>query len=155
MTIESIIAQNDFPSSINVDESLMTIALNKFSIVDYFLVSAMFCPELIVIENSIFIKEFYGGTNFDKLKQECDNNVTLMEKMVNTKLLGEFFLSSGYFNSLDGEKAIALKFGNILKFFWLNWFKHNFPNKQFIIEVGENLFPEEDLAITVYQKQIK
>ncbi len=152
--IESLINEKEINFLLSGDTSLMNAAQNKYTLIDYLLVSSVFCPELLEINNAVFISEFYGRTDYTTLSRECNNDETLMEKMINTKLLSDFFLLGGNFDEVANENEVLLmKFGSILKFFWQNWFSRKFPKRNFEIEVGQNLFPEEDLAITVYQKR--
>ncbi|MBD0333541.1 MAG: hypothetical protein ICV66_12905 [Chitinophagaceae bacterium] len=153
--IESLINEKEIQFLSSGNTSLMNIAQNRYTLIDHLLISSVFCPELLVIDDVVFISEFYGKTNFTTLSGECNNDPTLMEKMINTKLLSDFFILGGNFDEMANEnESLLLKFGYILKFFWQNWFNKNFPERNFAIEVGKNLFPEEDLAITVYQERL-
>lgn len=152
--IESLINDSQLQDFIDDKTSLMNIAQNKYTLLDHLLISSVFCPELLMINDIIFIREFYGKTNFSHLSKECNGDATLMEKMINTQLLSYFFLLGGNFDKMAENETLLLEFGNILKYFWQNWFRKNFPERNFIIEVGKDLFPEQDLAITVYQNQL-
>lgn len=153
--IESLINEKEVQILSNGNSSLMNIAQNRYTLIDHLLISSVFCPELLVIDDVVFISEFYGKTSFITLKTECNNDPTLMEKMINTKLLSDFFILGGNFDELANEnETLLLQFGHILNFFWQSWFNKNFPERNFVIKVGGNLFPEEDLAITVYQERL-
>jgi hypothetical protein len=152
--IRSLIIEEDIQGYLQENMSLINTAQNRYTLIDHLLISSVFCPELVVIEDAVFVAEFFGNTNYSTLYSDCNGDITIMEKMINTKLLTDFFLLEGYFDEIANENEnLLLRFGLVVKYFWQKWFSEKLPDRIFTIEVGRNLFPESDLAITVFQEK--
>lgn len=123
---------------------------NTCTIDDVLAVSSVLCPELVQVNNCIFISELYQG-NIDGLERQFKNNRRKIEQFVNSWSLGDFFIGS-HTDSVDNEKILK-QFGDVLVYFWSRRVKEVFPEKNVIVELGMNIMGESGLTITMYQKE--
>ncbi len=86
-----------------------------------------FYPEIIEIDNCIFIKDNFSSERYEQWKVVCNDKKTL-EKAINS------------------YEIQAL--GNILKKFWTLGFNERFPDMNIVVDIIED---DESLYITVFQ----
>jgi len=146
---ESIINEkilNDF-SEIR-GRSLINHVSNSYDIEMAIGFASLYCPEVIEIDDCIFIAEFYNG-NIDSLKTQYKSRKDI-----------EIFVNSWSLTSLlsDNEKInydvdYIDEFAKAIQYFWQMRMKELFPNRKVIVEIGEGIMGESGLAVTVYQEQ--
>ncbi len=129
--------------------TLMNHAANSVGIEDTLAVSNVLWPTIVEDDGYVFVADFYNQ-NLERLKTQFDNNKRAMERRVNAWSLADFFLLASS-PSVDSDVLIT-KFGEMLHFFWSLRLKMLFPEREFVVEVGENIEGERGLSITFYEK---
>ncbi|RXZ82304.1 hypothetical protein EBB07_11580 [Paenibacillaceae bacterium] len=129
--------------------SLMNHVANTCGIEEFIAVASVLCPEVIKVNDCIFISEFYQN-NIEQLEEQFENDRKRIEQFVNSWSLGDFFLES-YTYSVENETIIN-QFGEVLVHFWGKRMKELFPNRNVVVEIGENIMGESGLVITLYQE---
>jgi hypothetical protein len=125
-------------SYVNMKSDLQTaLAFAKF-----------FSPELIEIEGCLILKDKYDEALFKDWVDECKDDKTCIEKMMNIYELNDFFHINRNETEYEDRQFEAL--GDVLKHFWSMSFKHNYPNRNIIIDVFKEM--DERLFITVYEQ---
>ncbi len=116
----------------------------------------LFCPNIIQVKDYIFIKQFWNCDEDESIERICrleeryGNDRKSIEMSVNTWSLGDFFI--GDINqAMDNEKIIR-QFGEAIVYFWKNRVNELFPQKEVVVELGNNLMGEIGLCITMYEK---
>ena len=128
--------------------SLMNHVANSYNIEMAIGFASLFCPEIIEVDNCIFISEFYNG-NIDELKKYY-NNTRDIEMFVNSWSLQSLIKDCG---SLDHSVNYIDEFAKAIQYFWQIRVNLLFPNRNVIVEVGNEIMGEEGLAVTLYQKE--
>lgn len=137
---------NDF-SQIH-GRSLMNHVANSYNIEMAIGFASLFCPEIIEVDNCIFISEFYNG-NIDELKKYY-NNTKDIEMFVNSWSLQSLIKDC---ESLDHSVNYIDEFAKAIQYFWQIRVNLLFPNRNVIVEIGNEIMGEEGLAVTLYQKE--
>ncbi|MDE6208993.1 MAG: hypothetical protein K2M73_04870 [Lachnospiraceae bacterium] len=83
------------------------------------------------------------------MEKQYDKNKKAIEMSVNTWSIGDFFIGDSS-ELMDNEKVIQ-QFGNVLVYYWKRRAKEIFPEKEMIVELGNNLMGEFGLCITMYE----
>ncbi|WP_346848259.1 hypothetical protein [uncultured Clostridium sp.] len=105
-----------------------------------------FYPEIIEIDNCIFIKDNFSSERYEQWKVVCNDKKTL-EKAINSYEIKEFFhMNTDFEDKNINEQIQAL--GNILKKFWTLGFNERFPDMNIVVDIIED---DESLYITVFQ----
>jgi hypothetical protein len=107
-----------------------------------------FSPELIEIDGCLILKDKYDEQLFKDWVDECKNDKTCIEKMMNLYELNDFFHINR--NEMEDEERQLEALGDVLKHFWSMSFKQHYPNRNIIIEVSKEI--DEQLFITVYEQ---
>ena len=84
-----------------------------------------------------------------KLEKQYHNSKKDIEMSVNTWSIGDFFV--GDTSDLMDNKRVLNEFGNVLVYFWRCRVKELFPNRNIIVELGDELMGEMGLCITLYE----
>ena len=84
------------------------------------------------------------------LEKQFNYDKTQIEQWVNSLSLGEFFIGK-YTKSLDNDKIID-KFAKVLVYYWSRRAKELFPDRNIVVEVGNEIMGELGLTITMYEK---
>jgi hypothetical protein len=128
--------------------SLINHVSNSYDIEMAIGFASLYCPEVIEIDDCIFIAEFYNG-NIDRLKAQYKSRKEI-----------EIFVNSWSLTSLlsNNEKInynvdYIDEFAKAIQYFWQMRIKELFPNRKVIVEIGEGIMGESGLAVTVYQEQ--
>ncbi len=129
--------------------SLMNHAANTYGIEATLAIANLLCPEVVEINDCIFISEFYNG-NIDSLEEQYHGDKKKMEMFVNSWSLADFFLLAS--NELVHKDEIIMEFGKVIKYFWQLRFKELFPKRNIIVEVRDGIMGERGLTVTVYQE---
>ncbi|WP_346880154.1 hypothetical protein [Clostridium sp. UBA3061] len=105
-----------------------------------------FYPEIIEIDNCIFIKDNFSSERYEQWKVVCNDKKTL-EKAINSYEIKEFFhMNTDFEDKNINEQIQAL--GNILKKIWTLGFNERFPDMNIVVDIIED---DESLYITVFQ----
>lgn len=116
----------------------------------------LFCPQIIQVKDYIFIKQFWNCSveesieRIRRLEEQYGNDKKSIEMSVNTWSIGDFFIGDSS-EFMDNEKLIQ-QFGDALVYFWQIRVKELFPEKEIIVELGNDLMGEFGLCITMYEK---
>lgn len=106
-----------------------------------------FYPEIIEVDNCIFIKDGFTMEKYEQWKCVCKDRKTL-EKAINAYEVRDFFhINTNFDDENINEQVQAL--GNILKKFWTLSFNERFPNINIVVEIIED---DESLYITAFQE---
>lgn len=127
--------------------TLFNHAVNKCRLDDSLSFVSMLQPILVEASGCILIKEFYNG-DINSLKEHFSNNKEI-ESFVNCWSISELFESGGELYQRD---LLVEKMGEVLQYYWTIWLNENYPEKDFIVELGQELHGENGLAITFYQQ---
>ena len=116
----------------------------------------LFCPEIIQVKNYVFIKQFWNCSieksieRINRLEEQYGQDKKTIEMSVNTWSIGDFFIGDSS-DLMDNEKIIR-QFGDVIVHFWNSRVKELFPEKEIIVELGNDLMGEFGLCITMYEK---
>lgn len=108
-----------------------------------------FYPEVIEVDGCFLLKDKYDEVIYGKWQQECNNNKTIIEKMINLYEIRDFFHINTEFDENEDEQIAALS--DVLRLFWGMSFKNRYPEKEIIIDVFEEYGGE--MFITVFQSR--
>ena len=84
------------------------------------------------------------------LEKQFNYDKTQIEQWVNSESLGDFFIGK-YTKSLDNDKIID-EFAKVLVYYWSRRAKELFPDRNIVVEVGNEIMGELGLTITMYEK---
>lgn len=136
--------------------SLFNHAQNACSIDDFLSIAYVLCPDIVEVEGYIFISDFLN-TEIDKaittvrsLEQQFNYDKREIEQWVNSWSLGDFFLFSSS-PSMD-NKEILEQFGKVLIYNWTRRAKELFPNRNIVVEVGNEIMWKIGPTITMYEQ---
>lgn len=116
----------------------------------------LFCPQIIQVENYIFIKRFWNCgveesiERIRSLEEQYGNDKKTIEMSVNTWSIGDYFIGDAS-KLMDDEKLIQ-QFGDALVYFWKTRVKELFPEREITVELGNDLMGEFGLCITMYEE---
>jgi len=136
--------------------SLFNHSANCCSIDDFLAIAYTLCPDIIEINGYIFISDLFDaeGENalerIRRLEEQFNGDKIKIEQWVNSRSLGDFFIGS-YTQSMENDKIID-EFAKALVYFWDKRVKELFPNKNIIIEIGDEIMGELGLSITMYEQ---
>ena len=117
----------------------------------------LFCPQIMQVNDYVFIKKFWNCSVESSEEQVCrlekqyDYNKKSIEMSVNTWSIGDFFVGDSD-ELMDNEKVIQ-QFGEAIVYFWKCRVKELFPEKKIVVELGNNLMGEIGLCVTMYQAE--
>jgi hypothetical protein len=131
-------------------QTLMNHAANTCGMEDVLATAAVMWPTIVEDEGYVFIAEFYTQS-LQRLKTQFQHDKRKIEKWVNAWSLADFFLLADSPSVHDDTLITA--FGETLRFFWSLRLKTLFPQRDFVVEVGEGIEGERGLAITFYQRE--
>lgn len=136
--------------------TLMNNAANTCGIEETLSVASVFWPVLLEIEDCIFVEEFfYNGSDpvekFHSLMRQFHEDKRQVELFANAWSLADFFFMADSPSVHDDTLITA--FGEVLKFFWTMRLKTLFPERNFVVEVGDAIAGERGLTITFYQER--
>ncbi len=116
----------------------------------------LFCPQIIQVKDYIFIKQFWNCSTAEsigrirRLEEQYGNDKKSIEMSINTWSVGDFFVGDSS-ELMDNEKLIQ-QFGDAIVYFWKIRVKELFPEREIIVELGDNLMGEFGLCITMYEE---
>lgn len=110
----------------------------------------LFYPDIIEVEGCFLLKDKFSEKYFELWKNDCQNNKTNIEKMMNLYQVRDFFHINVDEEDENLEEQIQA-LGEALKIFWSLSFKNRFPNREIVVSVFEE--DDGELFITVYEKR--
>lgn len=123
-------------SYINIKADLQTaLAFAKF-----------YYPEIVEEQGYFLLKDKYTEDLLEAWKTACRGDKNCVEKMMNMYELKDFFHIN--VNEQENEVIQTKMLGDVIKLFWSMSFKHQFPQRNIIVEIYEE---HESLFITVYE----
>lgn len=129
--------------------TLMNHAFNSCGIENMLASASVFCPEVVEVNDCVFISEFYNG-NIESLEQRYGGDKKQIEMFVNSWSLADFFLLDD--PSVHVDETLEA-FGETLCYFWRMRFRELFPERKIVVELGDAIMGEWGLTITVYQEK--
>ncbi|MCM1113252.1 MAG: hypothetical protein NC399_08380 [Muribaculum sp.] len=115
----------------------------------------LFCPKIIQIKGYFFIEQFWNcsieesADRVSRLEEQYAKDKKMIEMSVNTWSIGDLFIGDSR-SLMDNERVIQ-QFGNAIAYFWKCRVKELFPEKEIIVELGNDLMGEFGLCITMYE----
>lgn len=138
-------------------EDLFNHSQNACCIEDFLSIMYVLSPDMIEINGYAFVADlFFQGEKINVeetikiLEERFNYDKKSIEQFVNSMSLGEFFLGT-YTKSVDDENLFN-EFVKAIVYYWKRRAKEAFPNKNMIIEVGNEIMGELGLTITMYEE---
>lgn len=145
---KSIVDENILNSFSDIrGRSLMNHVANSYSIEMAIGFASLFCPNIVEVEDCIFIAEFYNG-DIHALKEEYTERKKI-EMFVNAWSLTHLLKD---FNELDYTVNYIHEFAKAIQYFWQMRLSTLFPKRNIVVEIGDNLMGEEGVTVLVYQE---
>lgn len=111
-------------------------------------------PTVVEDEGCVFIGKFYRESRMGYLREHIGNDKRQIERWVNAWALTDFFRSDQFSGAPELEDdALLAAFGNALQLLWMLRLQELFPDREFVVELGENIEGEDGLAITAFEKK--
>lgn len=136
--------------------SLFNHASNSPSIEDFLSIAYVLCPDIIVVEDYIFLGDLFEERGEDaideirRLEKQFNYCKRDIERYVNSRSFGDFFLGK---DTPSMNNDILLKqFGDILIYNWTRRLKELFPSRNIRVEVDQEIMGELGLSITMYEE---
>ena len=127
--------------------SLMNHVSNLYDIEMAIGFASLYCPEVVEVEDCIFISEFYND-NIDSLRKQFATRKDI-EIFVNSWSL-ETLLATNCKINYDTDHSD--EFARAIKYFWQLRMKELFPDRKIVVEIGEEIMGEIGLSVTMYQE---
>ncbi|WP_126631192.1 hypothetical protein [Dictyobacter alpinus] len=153
---ESIVKESllsDFPDK--GSPTLANYATNFVGLPATLAVASVFWPRIVEVGDLIFLAEQYqpskdeiGLERYEQKRTQEERRS--LERVMNASSLGQMFYAEKL-EILENEQLLDA-FGETLKFFWALRLKNLFPDKDFVVEIGDNIGGEEGRVITFYQR---
>ena len=156
---------NEYKSIVNADifnefdeqrGSNLFVHFTYSNFIDDFISAAyMMCPDMVEVNGCVFISYFFNAEedqaeeDMKILEKQFNNNKKEIEQWVNSWGFGCFFLGKPS-EALENEKILT-QFGDILVYYWSRRAKELFPDKDIVVEYGEELMGETGPTIILYQ----
>ncbi|HEX9067749.1 MAG TPA: hypothetical protein VF807_03185 [Ktedonobacterales bacterium] len=129
----------------------MNTAFNLVGIERMLAAATVFWPDIVEEDGYVFIAEFYTQA-IEGLMERFGGDKRRIERWVNAWSLETFFLGDELaLSPALSDSALLTAFGEILRHFWVLRLQTLFPNRRFIVEVGEEIEGELGLSITLYE----
>jgi hypothetical protein len=152
---ESVISETllqAFP--IQGPSTLMSYAGNLVGLPETLSVAGLLWPCIVEDEGLFFLAQYYSSDNIAQEKEKYQRITQAekqqLERVSNAMSLGQHFWSEN--TAVLKNEKLLYALGETLKFFWSMRLKTTFPDKSFIVELGENIAGEEGMVITFYQQ---
>lgn len=120
--------------------------------------AALFCPDIISVNDYIFIKMFFEKSDdeneimqtVEQLEERYNYCKKDIEMAINSWSLGDFFLEEN--TLLPASEEIMYMLGEALCYFWKMRVLQLFPERNIVVELGYELMGELGLCITMYEQ---
>lgn len=135
---------------------LIQFATSKCEIDGLIAAGSLFCPELIIIDEFVFIKQFWKYDEKESteainiLKKQFNNDKKEIEIYVNSCPIGELFLGKKS-NEMNDEDVLN-QFGNMLCYFWKERLIKTFPDRSFKVNLVKDFDGEIGPCIILYEE---
>lgn len=157
MKIHNGIVNKDIYNEFHMQKGydLYSHACNGCYIEDYIAIANIFCPDMIEVDGYIFLAENFNTEKKDakekleRLENQFANKKDI-ENWVNSKSIGEFFTGQDS-PSLENMEIIN-EFCKIIKYNWERRAKELFPERNIVVESGNEIMGELGWTITMYEK---
>jgi len=126
--------------------TLMNHTSNTYNIEMAIGLASLYCPEVVEVDGCIFIAEFYNG-NIESLREWLKNTRDI-EMFVNSWSLTELL---AYDEKLDYHINYIDEFARAIQYFWQLRMNHLFPDRNVVVEIGDNIMGEAGVTVVVYQ----
>jgi hypothetical protein len=140
-------------------KTLLNHAANTSGIEDVIAITSLLWPEIAEEEGYVFIAEFYTQ-NLHNLKERFGADKQKIERWVNAWSLPQLFFKYQQYDASEPPPPSAIDdwtlveaFGEVLQYFWSLRLKLLFPQREFVVELGEGIEGESGLAITLYEAE--
>ena len=135
--------------------TLANYAAHFVGLTETLAVASVFWPRIVEVGDLIFLAEPYQPSKDEvdpgRYKQKrTQEEKRALERVMNASSLGQMFYAEKL-EILENEQLLDA-FGETLKFFWSLRLKNLFPDKDFVVEIGDNIGGEEGRVITFYQR---
>jgi hypothetical protein len=128
-------------------KTLMNHVSNSYDIEAAISFACLFCPDVIEEDDCIFIAEFYDG-DMEGLKK-CYKTRKEIEMFVNSWSLQELLVDN---SELNYDIDYIGEFAKAIQYFWQIRMDKLFPDRNVVVEIGEEIMGENGTSVTVYQK---
>lgn len=136
--------------------NLFNHASNSTSIEDFLSIAYVLCPDIIVVEDYIFLGDLFEERGEDAIKEirrlekQFNHSKRDIERYVNSRSLGDFFFGKDT-PSMNND-ILLRQFGDVLIYYWTRRLKDLFPSRNIYIEVNQEIMGELGLSITMYEE---
>lgn len=137
--------------------SLFNYAYNSCGIDDFLAIAYVLCPDIVEVNGYIFIEDLFqeeGNEALKKIKgleKRFNYDKKQIEQWVNSWSLGDFYNGRDR-KSIESDKIIN-EFGKTLAYNWRRRVKELFPNRNIVVELGDEIMGELGLTITLYEEK--
>jgi len=111
--------------------------------------AALFSPEFFDYEDMVFLSNNVEN-DAKNISSRNGSSKKELEEYNNLVCLSEFFLQAE--DEACENEFLMLEFGRILIYYWQARLSSQFPNKDFKFILKSDLFDEDGLCITFYEK---
>lgn len=107
-----------------------------------------FCPDLLLKEDCVLLKDHFDEEVYFDWKKELNGNKTEIEKIMNFYEVRDFFHIHSDENDPFYEEQVK-SLAKAIQFFWSLSFNYYFPDKKIVVTVFEEY---NTTCITVYEE---
>ncbi len=135
------------------------------SVEDFLATANILCPDMIQVGEYVFLADLFRerGENAIKkvhrLEAQFQENKEEVEQWVNSWSVYEYFedVDDGKYINRDSvlydDEHMINNFCKIIKYFWEKRAKELFPDKNIVVEWGDEIMGELGLTLVMYQKR--
>lgn len=114
-------------------------------------VAGILAPPLVEYQGMVFLEEKFSVPEIDWAFKKFAHQSEI-ERYINMVSLGDFFALA--FDESAEDEYLFSTFANLLKQFWEMYLHHQYPEKQFVVELAPNgMYSEDWLCISFYQNK--
>ncbi len=108
-------------------------------------------PEIVEEDGMFFVGLFYNRHLVERLQQRFGHDKTRIERWVNARELVNFFGFPARDEKAIDDPELLMLFGQTLQALWSSRFAQLFPERHFVVELGEDFESTDGPAITAYE----
>lgn len=113
-------------------------------------VAGILAPPLVEYQGMVFLEEHFSLFEKEDAIFKKFTHHSEIERYVNMVSLGDFF--SLAFDESAQDEHLFSTFANLLKQFWEMYLHHQYPERQFVVELApDGMYSEDWLCISFYQ----
>lgn len=141
----------------NQEDDLLLNPPTKMGIGSIISAAYLLCPPMVQVRDYVFINHFWNDNeeNADRTIEDLEkrfNSKKEVEMYVNAWSLGDFFMHGGNLEHLEDDEVFD-QFGALMVYFWQQRANELFPDKDIVVEIGEEIMGEYGSTITMYQRR--